>query len=606
MKAVILAAGYGNRMRPLTDNVHKTLLQVGGKTILDRIVEGLRRAAILDIVVVTGYRKEDVEEHLLQRHADLRFRFVHNPRYRETNNIYSLSLALNTIDIDDDILLIESDLVYDDSVIGRILASPYPNVALLDRYRSGMDGTLVTVSDGVITSIIPPHLQHENFDYRGKFKTLNIYKFSREFCNQNFRRLLTYYAKVIDDNCYYEMILGILIYVQKEVIYAEILEGEEWSEVDDPNDLRVCEFVFNKEKRLPILESTFGGYWAHDIVDFCFIRNMYFPTPSMLSELKNNLINLVQNYGSRQDVLDEKLAYFLLCRRERVHLLNGVSQMYPILKSLHADKRALIPAPTFGEYRRLEKYTPYSDQVGIDPREIEERAESCELVVFVNPNNPTGTLLDSEWIHQFAARHSGKTVLVDESFIDFAGSPSVFELLEKTPLSNVIVIKSLSKVLGVPGLRLGFSYSHDPVFNQKVRESLPIWNSNSLAECFLEILLKHRQALAESFQKTRKDRDEFADRLAKEPFVRRVHESAANFILVELAGSVKPRELASWLLSTRGVYVKDVSDRFADEKSYLRLAVRLPEENNRLLEYLELYFKKEVSYSTPGKKRQFG
>ena len=598
MKAVILAAGYGNRMRPLTDNVHKTLLQVGGKTIIDRMMEGLRRVAIQDIVVVTGYLKEDVEEHLLQRHADLRFRFVHNPRYRETNNIYSLSLALNTIDIDDDILLIESDLVYDESVLARILASPHPNVALLDRYRSGMDGTLVTVSDGVITSIIPPHLQHENFDYRGTFKTLNVYKFSREFCNQNFRRLLTYYAKVIDDNCYYEMILGILIYVQKAAIYAEILEGEEWSEVDDPNDLRVSEFVFNKEKRLPILESTFGGYWAHDIVDFCFIRNMYFPNPAILSELKNNLTNLVQNYGSRQEVLDEKLAYFLLCSSERVHLLNGVSQMYPILKTLYADKRALIPSPTFGEYSRLEKSTSYSDQVGIDPREIEERAESCELVVFVNPNNPTGTLLESEWIHQFATRHPGKIVLVDESFIDFADGPSMFELLEKTPLSNVIVIKSLSKVLGVPGLRLGFSYSHDPLFNQKVREALPIWNSNSLAEYFLEVLLKHRQSLAESFRKTKNDREEFAEYLAKEPFVRRVHESAANFLLVELAGSVKARELASWLLSTRGVYVKDVSDRFADQKSYLRLAVRLPEENNRLVEYLKLYLEKGASHPT--------
>ena len=167
MKAVILAAGYGNRMRPLTDKVHKTLLQVGGKTIIDRMMEGLRRLVIRDIVVVTGYLHEDLEEHLLKQHADLRFRFVHNPRYRETNNIYSVSLALNSIDIDDDILLIESDLVYDDSVLGRLLASPYKNVALLDRYRSGMDGTLVTVSDAVITSIIPPHLQHENFEYRG-------------------------------------------------------------------------------------------------------------------------------------------------------------------------------------------------------------------------------------------------------------------------------------------------------------------------------------------------------------------------------------------------------------------------------------------------------
>ena len=605
MKAVILAAGYGNRMRPLTDQVHKTLLQVGGKTIIDRIVEGLHRVGILDIVVVTGYLKEDLEKHLLRSHPDSCFEFVHNPRYRETNNIYSLSLALNAMNIDDDILLIESDLVYEDGVIDRLLASPHPNVALLDRYRSGMDGTLVTVSDGVITSIIPPHLQHEDFDYHGKFKTLNVYKFSREFCNQIFRRLLTFYTKVIDDNCYYEMILGILIYVQKEVVHAEILDDEEWSEVDDPNDLRVSEFVFNKENRLAILETTFGGYWAHDIVDFCFIRNMYFPNPAILSEMKNNLSNLVQNYGSRQEVLDEKLAYFLLCSRERVHLLNGVSQIYPILRSLYAHKPVLIPSPTFGEYSRFEGFNSYSDQVGIAKGDVEAEAQECELVVFVNPNNPTGTFLEAEWVHQFAARYPEKTVLVDESFIDFADGPSVFELLERTPLSNVIVIKSLSKVLGVPGLRLGFCYSHDPSFHRAVGDALPIWNSNSLAEFFLEVILKHRQSLAESFHKTKKDRAEFAERLANEPFVRRVHESAANFILVELEGSVKARKLASWLLAKRGVYVKDVSDRFADEKRYLRLAVRLPEENNRLVEYLERYFEKEASYSTPRKKPQF-
>ena len=273
------------------------------------------------------------------------------------------------------------------------------------------------------------------------------------------------------------------------------------------------------------------------------------------------------------------------------------------MRSLYADKRTLIPSPSFGEYSRFENSTAYSDQVGVDPHEIEEAAENSELVVFVNPNNPTGTLLESEWIHQFAARHPGKTVLVDESFIDFADCPSSFELLEKTPLSNVIVIKSLSKVLGVPGLRMGFSYSHDAVFNQKVRDSLPIWNSNSVAEYFLEVLLKHRQSLAESFQRTKKDREAFAERLAREPFVRRVHESAANFILVELATSVKPRELVSWLLSTRGVYVKDVSDRFADRKSYLRLAVRLPEENKRLVEYIKLYFE-EANVSTPQKNRK--
>src|SRR5262249_53590492 len=110
MKALILAAGYGNRMRPLTDKVHKTLLQVGGKTVIDRILEGLRDNGVTDVCVVTGYRADELETYLRTQFRDFTFEFVRNDRYRETNNIYSMALAFDQIHIESDILLIESDL----------------------------------------------------------------------------------------------------------------------------------------------------------------------------------------------------------------------------------------------------------------------------------------------------------------------------------------------------------------------------------------------------------------------------------------------------------------------------------------------------------------
>jgi len=591
MKALILAAGLGNRMRPLTDTVHKTLLKIGDETIIERIINGLKANGIRNIVIVTGYRADELKQFLLGRYEQINFTFVNNPRYRETNNIFSLALAFNEIEIDDDILLIESDLIYEDRVISKIINNPYPNTALLDKYRSGMDGTVVAVSKDIITSIIPPHLQDEKFDFSDKYKTLNIYKFSRDFCSKNFRKLLTYYANVIDDNCYYELILGILIYVQKEVIHAEILHGEEWSEVDDPNDLRVSDFVFNKEKRADILETTFGGYWAHGIVDFCFIRNMYFPNSSMISEIKNNLAGLMQNYGSKQVVLNQKLAYFLLCNPENVNLLNGVSQIYPILQTLYKEERVLIPEPTFGEFPRIFKnaYT-YSDRVGVKKNEIEARAKACGVVVFVNPNNPTGTVLESSYIYEYAARNPGKTVLVDESFIDFSGLQSMLNLLEKDPLGNVIVIKSLSKALGVPGIRAGFCYTQNSEFNKQVREVLPIWNSNSIAEFFFEIILKHKQSLAQSFVLTINDRVTFGAELALQPYVEEVYQGGANFILVKFKKNENLAGLVTWLLARHSYYIKDVSGKFSDGCYYARLAVRFPEENHRLIEYMREYF----------------
>ncbi len=586
MKAVILAAGYGNRMRPLTEKTHKTLLIVNGKTIIEGIIDSLLDHGIDQIAIVTGYLDSLLKEFVSMRYKGVNITFIHNPRYAETNNIYSLSLAINEVAIDDDILLIESDLIYEPSAIARIIESKYANVALVDKFKSGMDGTVVTVSDHMITNIIPPHLQDSNFDFTDKYKTLNIYKFSKDFCRTTFKQLLTYYAKVIDDNCYYELILGILIYMQREAIFAEFVENEQWAELDDPNDLKVAEFIFNKERRTEILEETFGGYWNYNLIDFSFMRNMYFPHGSMLSEMRNSLPDLVSNYGSMQKVLDQKLAFFLLCRRENITMLNGASQIYPLLAPRFGSKRVLLPLPTFGEYPRIFRNCEYYfDQVGIDRGEVEDKAKGCETVVFVNPNNPTGSLVETEWIFDYARRVPGKTIIVDESFIEFSPYGSIIDLLEKLPLENVIVIKSLSKTLGIPGIRIGFTYSCDQGFTKAVHDALPIWNSNSFAEYFLEIVLKHRTLLDLSYKTTIRDRGALAAQLRGLGFVEQVHPSGANFLLVEFRNSRSELSFLTKLLLARySIYVKDVSAKFTTGKYYLRIAIRLPHENDRLVE----------------------
>jgi histidinol-phosphate/aromatic aminotransferase/cobyric acid decarboxylase-like protein/choline kinase len=590
MKAIILTAGYGRRMRPLTNQTHKTLLNVAGRTIIERIVDGLVDNGITDIAIVTGYRREELTAFLTSNFPDVRFSFVHNARYDETNNIYSLALAFEELVLDDDVVLIESDLVYEPSVIRRLIESPHENVALVDRFQRGMDGTVVALQGDVISNVIPPHLQGSDFDFSDKFKTLNIYKFSQEFCSTVFKQLLTYYAKVIDDNCYYELILGILIYMQRETIHASLLEGEAWAEVDDPNDLRGAEFKFNRKQRRKILESTFGAYWNHDVTDFCFIRNMYFPGGSMLSQLRSDLPGLLHNYGSKQSVLKEKLGYHLLVDPNRLHVLNGASECFPILRSLFEGRSGLIPAPTFGEYERIfADTTTYGDDVGVDSEEVEARADGRDVIVFVNPNNPTGSTLSTRWIHEFAARQPSKTILVDESFIDFSEHRSIVDLLEERPLGNVIVLKSLSKCLGVPGIRLGYVYSSCEKTNAYLGERLPIWNLNSLAEHFLEVILKHRDSLAESFRLTIRDREAFAELLSEVSCVEKVHPSDANFLLVSLNPGIDVGHLVDHLLSDHDTFVKDVSEKFQGERRLLRLAVRLPGENRQLTDTLQAY-----------------
>lgn len=585
MKAIILAAGYGNRMRPLTDDTHKTLLKIAGQPIIDRILTGLAENGISEIVLVTGYRSGELESHVMARHPGMNFTFVRNERFRETNNIYSMALAFEQAEIDDDILLIESDLIYEPAVIRKIIDSPYENVALVDRYRTGMDGTVVSLAGDRIISVIPGHLQDENFAFSDKFKTLNIYKFSREFCKTKFSKILTYYAKVIDDNCYYELILGVLIYMQQVSINAEIIENEKWAEVDDANDLRVAEYIFSPESRRSLLEKSMGGYWSVDTLDFCFIRNMYFPNSSMLSELKNNLPKLLQNYGSTQSILNQKLAFFLLCDSENVTVLNGLSQVYPLLRARFAGKTALIPGPTFGEYLVIaDKIMTYADVFGADASELADKIPSADIIVVVNPNNPSGSSIDSAYVLQLAGKYPDKTFIVDESFIEFSHQIPMQQLLAEKPLPNVLVLRSLSKSLGVPGLRLGYAYSHDQAFNTWLNSQVPVWNLNSMAEHFLEIILKHRKSLAESIETTKADRAQLISGLRQCNRFERVSDSQGNFVMASISNKDAAQELVGHLLKSENIFVKNLSSKYREPQGFLRFAVRTPAENAHLLE----------------------
>jgi histidinol-phosphate/aromatic aminotransferase/cobyric acid decarboxylase-like protein/choline kinase len=590
MKAIILTAGYGRRMQPLSDACHKALLPVGGATILARIVDSLLAAAVRDVTVVTGYRADDIRAFLARQYPAESFTFVHNARYAETNNIVSLSLALDAMALDADVLLIECDLLFDPEVIRRLAAAPAGNVALVDRYRAGMDGTVVAVDDGVITHVFPPHLQGPDFRYTDKFKTLNLYRFDAAFCRTTLQPLLNCYANLIDGNCYYELVLGMLVNMQRHRIAADIVDGRLWAEVDDANDLAVARYRFEPERRADVLDRALGGHWNFDLLDFAFMRNAWFPTDAMIAAMRQALPDVIRSYGSTQAVLNEKLGYFLHADPSRLQVLHGASQAYPLLRDEFAGRRLLMPAPTFGEYHRaFPDAETYADAPGVDLDAVERAADRVDLVVFVNPNSPTGTTIPTAWLHAFAARHPRLPVLVDESFVDFSGEEPMLRRLEREPLANVLVLTSLSKSLGVPGLRLGFLYACNPAVTEAFGSRLPIWNLSGPAEFFLELLLKYRAELEASIARTIADRAQFAADLRALPIVRDVVEGGGNFLLVRLNGTEATTAgcLRAALLARFAIDVKDVSARLPQLAPCLRIAVRLPHENARLVEAME-------------------
>ena len=592
MIAIILAAGYGNRMRPLTDNEHKTLLKINDITIIDNIIDSLIDNAVNNIVVVTGYRSEELKNYLLNNYKDVNFQFVNNKDFKTTNNIYSLSLAFKNIKIDTDIILIESDLIYDHKIICNLINDSNKNVALVAKYHSGMDGTVVKIgAKNKITEVIPPHLQDSNFSFSNKYKTLNIYKFSKDFTNNIFSKLLNYYSEVIDDNCYYELVLGILIYMQKEDIYSLLVENKDWIEVDDTNDIRIAEYKFAKDEKKDILANAWGGYWNYDVTDFSFIRNMYFPTPSMIADIKNNIEELIWNYGSSNKIFNQKLSYYLLKDETKLCALNGAAQIYPFINNKYSDSKVLMPTPTFGEYEKIfDNKDYYKDDGKFNFKEISNKIENNDVIVFVNPNNPTGTFVKSEIIFELIKKYPKKLFIIDESFIDFSNTLSISEILGSELFDNFIIIKSMSKSHGFPGVRIGYVYSNNLNLISDIKKSLPVWNFNSFAEYFLEIMLKYRNEFKKSIDKTIHDRQEFIKEMKLQNWVINVFDSGADFILVETTNKIL--ELINLLLEKESIYIRDFSKKFNDNKTYFRFAVRTSKDNNRMINAINNYIKK--------------
>lgn len=570
-------------MLPLTVGRHKAMLKVGDRTIIDRIIGGLLENGIDDVLMVTGYRAEELEHYVVEAFPRVRFTFVRNGEYETTNNIHSLALAFDELDIDSDVLLLECDLVFDPHVLRQLVRCEHDNVALVDSYRAGMDGTVVALSEtGVISEVILGASQGPNFFFGDKFKTLNLYKFSATFCRETFGPLLAYYTRTVDRNCYYELILGILVHMQHAEIRGEVVESGSWAEVDDPIDLDTAEFVFDIDRRRSKLESSWGGYWRTPVTDFAFIRNMHFPPDSMLSQLKSFLGDLIGNYGSSQQRLNEKLAYFLMCCPENVHFLNGASQFFPILASHFAPGDVLVPEPTFGEFTRVfPGADSYADRGALTADSVLDRLEDRHrLVVVVTPNNPTGSTLDSHELRRLIRATADRTLLIDESFVEFSGEPSNIPWLDRAGHPHVLVLKSLSKTLGVPGLRVGLLHTTDARWRSRIADAVPIWNVNSVAEHFVELLLKYRPELERSIARTVRERAEFASKLASLDIVDTVYPSGANFLLVRLyATRAESCSLVDWLLRHRDVYVKDVSSKFVEGGTFWRLAIRTTEEN---------------------------
>ena len=151
----------------------------------------------------------------------------------------------------------------------------------------------------------------------------------------------------------------------------------------------------------------------------------------------------------------------------------------------------------------------------------------------------------------------------------------------------MIVVKSISKSFGVPGLRLGILASNDLNLIAAMKKDIAIWNINSFAEFYMQIFEKYKSNYEEAIEKFKNVRKEYAELLTQVPYLR-VIPSQANYVMCELTGKMTSRELAEELLDKYNILIKDLSNKNGfDGKSYVRIAVKRPEENKKLVEAMK-------------------
>src|ERR1700681_1545197 len=257
--------------------------------------------------------------------------------------------------------------------------------------------------------------------------------------------------------------------------------------------------LFYETSHSPSLADLVGYEKAKEIIDFCFIANPYYPTAAMLRDLQDNFPNLIKSYPSSNPATSQNhLASVLHVNPDHLIIGNGATELIVLINTTLIERIA-VPVPTFGEYIEKLKDQRDAELFTLNPAESYKldlmeylawvHRRGLKALLIINPGNPTGQLFSLDEMTEFLqSAKDMELVIVDESFIDFAGDiiPSLLQVAGR--FSNLLLVRSMSKHCGVPGLRLGYCYSENLYILNRMRQFIPTWNVNTLAQYFLSLL----------------------------------------------------------------------------------------------------------------------
>ena len=597
----------GRRLGELTKENTKCMVPVNGVRLIDRLLGQLSGLKLNRVIIVVGYQGQKLIDYIGNRYeGKLKIEFAENPIYDKTNNIYSLSMVKDKLQ-EDDTLLIESDLIFSDRFFPMIIENPYPNLALVAKYESWMDGTMVRLDE---EQHIVNFISKDAFDYSdvdSYYKTVNIYKFSKDFLQHQYVPFLDAYTKAVGNNEYYENVLRIISMLNSHNMKALPVGNEKWYEIDDKQDLDIAEALFADDKDvIRKYYGRYGGFWRFpQMLDFCYLVNPYFPSKRMKDELRSNFDTLLTEYPSGMKVNTLIASKCFGVSEQYIVPGNGAAELIKVLMEGDTKGKTGFIRPTFEEYpNRFDKslqvtYTPQNDDYRYTADDLMHYFgdKDIKTLMLINPDNPSGNFIPKADVLRLAKWCEDRNIrlVVDESFVDFSvdyktNSLLSDEILEAYP--HMAIMKSISKSFGVPGLRLGILASANKELIAHIKKEVSIWNLNSFAEFFMQIYNKHEKDYLKACDKFVAERADFERQLKTIPYLR-VMPTQANYFLCEVLPPYTATEIVVYTLRNHNILTRDCSQKpgLHPNKQYMRIAVRNHEDNTRLVEALRHYKK---------------
>ena len=378
--------------------------------------------------------------------------------------------------------------------------------------------------------------------------------------------------------------------------------------------------------------AALHGLRPEDFCDFSSNINPLGPPPGLVLELKRHLEQEICRYPAPQAApFRSALARELDLPEERLLIGNGANELIHLLFLWKRPKKVLIPAPTFAEYERAARlagaeveYFSLHPEEALSKEKLAAQIQAAliqmagsDLVVFCNPNNPTGMFYSRELLEEIAlaAAEKGADIFVDESFFPFTGRPASESFSRSAAASfsgsypcrnadsvtpgssagneipggcnNLWVVASLTKLWALPGLRLGYLFG-PPEGIRGLTENGDPWRVNALAQQAGLYALSQKQYIKDSLELVKRER-EFLLRELEEIGGLEVYPGEANYLLLRGLDSGFSSEDLCLKLAARGILVRDASNFPALGRSYFRIAVRPRRENLRLLTELRDY-----------------